>query len=344
MSCMQRKIKLNCVSLVLALNLVVVCEAAELFYRMQPSTDTNWHTAGNWFTNDGGDYVLHTDNSGLPGTVDNVVLTGGNNFVPSGQTVTVQENTTAVASGGQFSLGRWGGVDLRINTGAELTVGGMSVNNSTNNFDPTSTIVNYGTFKSTENTYVYDTFNLTNHSGASFTSRGFNVGGTATITNSGTMDFRAADGSPDDKWLYLATDTGNNTWNMNAGTITADRIVMADGGAATLNLNGGAIIAEEIAFREDAKYIINVGDGRLEVDGDEQWILNQMKGAGYLRSTQQGHVVSVTYYGTDTDSSSDYYLKTVVELAAIPESAHVTLVMGLFALLYLPLSARKVAI
>ena len=57
-----------------------------------------------------------------------------------------------------------------------------------------------------------------------------------------------------------------------------------------------------------------------------------------------GGIFSNSVYDVNVfEYENDLYV-TTLELSQIPEPAHVTLVMGLFALLYLPLSARKVAI
>lgn len=321
---MQKRIKLNCVSLVLALNLIAVCVAnaqTELYFNASGDySDTNWSTAGNW----PGNSLPGPQNSANYTDGFSVTVSAHNAANPNGLTVDVQE---ADASGGQFRLRN---SNLTISSGNELTVGGLATNSNLST--GTSNIINNGTLESTDVVYFNRTSNFTNDADASFTSTGFNVNGTATITNSGDMNIGG--------YLYLATGTGNNTWYMNGGTINANRIVMIDGGSATLNLDGGTINATvAIDFRaNDTNYNIIVGAGELVVNGNELTTFNDMLDGlnPTLRAKDSSRTVAVTY-----DSVTK---KTTVELAAIPEPAHVTLVMGLFALLYLPLSARKVAI
>jgi hypothetical protein len=302
-----------------ALSMVAVCEAAELYYIEQSGTDTNWDTTGNWFTRDtDGDY--HS-NGAVPGAEDNVVLSGGL-LAPNGLIV---NTSSAVASGGQFRMGVWADVDLTINAGAELKVDGLSTKNQ-------STIVNYGTFESTHVAYLNDTFNLTNHLGASFTSQGFNVDGTATITNYGSMNIAAGR-------LYLATESGDNTWNVEGGTITAKHVAMPDNGKAKLYLNDGAIETETMQFNSSTHsglYEIIVKDGTLRVNGDKTGAINTMINQSVITAAA-GYTLSFEYDGTS-------YTTLSANAVPVPEPAHVTLVLGLFAALYLSLRARRVAI
>jgi len=301
-----------------ALSMVAVCEAAELYYIEQSGTDTNWDTTGNWFTRDGSNYI---SNGAVPGAGDNVVLSGGP-FAPNGLIV---NTSSADASGGQFRMGVWADVDLTINAGAGLLVDGLSTNNE-------STIVNYGTFELTNVAYLNGASDFTNHLGASFTSQGFNVSGTATITNYGDVDIEAG-------WLYLATATGDNTWNMEGGTITAKHVAMPDDGKAKLYLNDGAIETETMHFNSSTHsglYEIIVKDGTLQVNGDKTGAINTMINQSVITAAA-GYTLSFEYDGTS-------YTTLSAIAVPVPEPAHATLVLGLFAALYLSLRARRVAI
>jgi len=85
-------------------------------------------------------------------------------------------------------------------------------------------------------------------------------------------------------WLHLSLDSPTPVmFNMNGGTLAADKLQMNAGGSAQLNLHGGTMTFVDLGLDGSGSYTMNVtGDGTLIANGDHTGGLDFMIGSGFI--------------------------------------------------------------
>ncbi|RKX47109.1 MAG: hypothetical protein DRP64_01960 [Verrucomicrobia bacterium] len=99
-------------------------------------------------------------------------------------------------------------------------------------------------------------------------------------------------------WLYLSLNASNNVsvFNMDGGTVTAERIEMPGAGRGHLNLHGGTITLDALALNGSGNYTIDIEEGVLVVNSEID-----TNGANYMVS-----IGLITAYGGEGTVVVDY--------------------------------------
>jgi len=215
---------------------------------------------------------------------------------------------TAAQSSGQLEVGT--NASLTINSGGSFTAGnGMRM-------EAGSVVINDGTYTAALSGRVAYI------NGGTWTNRGlwdgggFNVAGTATFINTGTLNANAG-------FLYLATNTGNAAWDMSAGEINAINITVQASGASTFSFSGGTITAVTMESGLTSSHLTMTMSGlaSLVLSGNKETQFTSMIAAGVFVTT-----------GSDTFVNSYDSGDDVTTLSVIPEPGGFSLVAACLAL------------
>jgi len=168
--------------------------------------------------------------------------------------------------------------ELTVASGGSLTtVGDFLI---ANNAGLPGALNNAGTIDVGSVLYFRDGIGSFENSGT-FTANGIVMGDSttaaSTLVNTGTMTVNG--------WIHLSVTASNtpSVFTMAGGTVTADRIEMAQAGRGHLNLNGGTMtLLDTIGLNGNGGYTIDVTGGTLVVGGDHTSGMDWMIGSSLI--------------------------------------------------------------